>query len=791
MEEFLKGYEETVAMDLENDLTDQGSPGGARRAPIKENPKPVKMDLTGTDLVLHAPLSELQSEPPSTLMPEEYTLPQAAAQISTPVPLQDNRSCVADPIQWLGFTRGCSVSLGSNPGQDSPFANIDRSQVPDAFQCPITGELMRDPVMCSDGHTYEREAIEEWFRHSDQSPLTGAALQTLVLTPNFAVKKAIEELVSGLPQPSPAVGSQNNSNAGAGVGSGTGTEREGDPSSYAFGAGVFAGALASDSTAGSGVGAGPGAADGASGFLNAGASAIGQQGTDLVGGASGMLEHADVEMDVELEGVEIAAPEIDLEMPGLDSIIPPELQKGFSELSNSLGKILAGFGQVLSSMADNLSTVPFPEPLIRMMGAFSMLNFDIFEGIAPECIVASFTYYDVYSFTVGFPLILLILNWGTYFIRYLCSPDERNHNTIKKLHWKFFCMLAFFLYPMISSGILKLFHCREVENVAFLHVDYRIKCYDNEWTWYAYTGAVFAIFYIVGIPAILTYMLYVYKDALFDKKHPSYRYAQSCFGFLVKDYTSDGWFWELTMMAQKFFLTALIIFIESGTVSQLAAGFLISFFFLTLLLQTEAYHESNNQLMQMGSMLCITLTMLCGILYKLDFETEDDNGETEPLGKMFIDVLIIFINLTVMSLFLYLMIAGLKESYDEYKERADSAEALKATLEEAGKKKELKKRSKLKRGANVQFGDVHNEPASLAASTDSSLAKAADPPAKMADSPAKPVAPAVVPANSNPQAELVAVVGPSGNASKPAAPKPVAPKKRKGRLSAMVNKQSE
>jgi hypothetical protein len=590
------------------------------------------------------------------------------------------------------------------------------------------------------------------------------------------------------------VGSQNKSHAGAGVGSGTGAERGGDPSSYAVGTG----ALASDSTAGSGVGAGPGAAealDGASGFLNAGASAIGRQATDLVGGASGMLEHADVEMDVELEGVEIEAPELELPEFSLDSIIPAELRKGLSELSNSLGKILAGFGQVLSSMADNLSTVPFPEPLIRMMGALSMLNFDVFEGIAPECIAASFTYYDVYTFTVGFPLILLILNWGTYFIRYMCSPDERNHNTIKKLHWKIFCMLAFFLYPMISAGLLKLYHCREVENTAFMHIDYRIKCYDKEWEWYAMTGAVFFLFYVVGIPAVLTYMLYVYRDALFDTKHPSHRYAQSCFGFLVKDYTSHAWFWELTMMCQKFFLTAVIIFIESGTVSQLAAGFLISFFFLTLLLQTDAYHESNNQLMQMGSMLCITLTMLCGILYKLDFETEDENGETEPLGKMFIDVLIVFINLGVMCLFLYLMIHGLRESYDEYTERMQSAQALRATLEEAGEKKEVKKRSKLKAG-NVQFkkqDDAQNEPASLAASTEGSPAKIADSPAKpkTAESPAKHVAPATVPADNKPQAELVAVVGPSGNASKPAAPKPAAPKKRQGRFSALVNKQSE
>ena len=32
--------------------------------------------------------------------------------------------------------------------------------------CPITLELMRDPVMAADGHTYEREALLRWLKTS-------------------------------------------------------------------------------------------------------------------------------------------------------------------------------------------------------------------------------------------------------------------------------------------------------------------------------------------------------------------------------------------------------------------------------------------------------------------------------------------------------------------------------------------------------------------------------------------------------------------------------------------------
>jgi len=65
--------------------------------------------------------------------------------------------------------------------------------LPDAYACPITRELMEDPVFCSDGHTYERRAISQWLAHHETSPKTGLALDHKHLTPNFAIRSAIDE----------------------------------------------------------------------------------------------------------------------------------------------------------------------------------------------------------------------------------------------------------------------------------------------------------------------------------------------------------------------------------------------------------------------------------------------------------------------------------------------------------------------------------------------------------------------------------------------------------------------
>lgn len=45
---------------------------------------------------------------------------------------------------------------------NSPIIVVGK-KMRDEFLCPITFELMIDPVIASDGHTYERSAIEKWY----------------------------------------------------------------------------------------------------------------------------------------------------------------------------------------------------------------------------------------------------------------------------------------------------------------------------------------------------------------------------------------------------------------------------------------------------------------------------------------------------------------------------------------------------------------------------------------------------------------------------------------------------
>lgn len=70
--------------------------------------------------------------------------------------------------------------------------------VPHHFLCPIFQDVMLDPVKTSDGHVYDRAAIETWFTDHDTSPLTGLPLMDKTLAPHEALKEKIDDFMESL-----------------------------------------------------------------------------------------------------------------------------------------------------------------------------------------------------------------------------------------------------------------------------------------------------------------------------------------------------------------------------------------------------------------------------------------------------------------------------------------------------------------------------------------------------------------------------------------------------------------
>ncbi|PON36720.1 Tyrosine-protein kinase [Parasponia andersonii] len=66
--------------------------------------------------------------------------------------------------------------------------------VPSFFLCPILQEIMHDPQVAADGFTYEGEAMRGWLENGKEtSPMTNLKLGHLHLTPNHAIRLAIQD----------------------------------------------------------------------------------------------------------------------------------------------------------------------------------------------------------------------------------------------------------------------------------------------------------------------------------------------------------------------------------------------------------------------------------------------------------------------------------------------------------------------------------------------------------------------------------------------------------------------
>ncbi|KAL3379345.1 hypothetical protein AABB24_000181 [Solanum stoloniferum] len=71
---------------------------------------------------------------------------------------------------------------------------MEEIQVPPYFICPISLEMMKDPVTISTGITYDRENIEKWIfsEKNNTCPATKQPLTCIELTPNVTLRRFIQ-----------------------------------------------------------------------------------------------------------------------------------------------------------------------------------------------------------------------------------------------------------------------------------------------------------------------------------------------------------------------------------------------------------------------------------------------------------------------------------------------------------------------------------------------------------------------------------------------------------------------
>lgn len=99
----------------------------------------------------------------------------------------------------MAGSSGGSTDLDSQSDDSYQFERLRIEPIFGSFVCPLTKEVMRDPVTIENGNTFEREAIEKWFKDCEHSgrrptcPLTKEELRSTRLNPSIALRNTIEE----------------------------------------------------------------------------------------------------------------------------------------------------------------------------------------------------------------------------------------------------------------------------------------------------------------------------------------------------------------------------------------------------------------------------------------------------------------------------------------------------------------------------------------------------------------------------------------------------------------------
>ena len=95
------------------------------------------------------------------------------------------------------FSSSSNVTVTSQSGAEI--------EVPSDFLCPITHQIMVNPMISRGGHNFERSAILSWLGQSDKCPLTRSPMKPSDLISNGSLKAIIKgwRIQQDVPEPTP------------------------------------------------------------------------------------------------------------------------------------------------------------------------------------------------------------------------------------------------------------------------------------------------------------------------------------------------------------------------------------------------------------------------------------------------------------------------------------------------------------------------------------------------------------------------------------------------------------
>ena len=156
---------------------------------------PLSLDIQQARLQHQQDLQHIRqvasSASPTTQVNEPVTAPETSSDSTFTAPQAQPEISASPAIE------PSSPNINPVPATSVPVSPA--SAIPEEYVCPLTQQILYEPVGLSDGCSYERERIEMWLQDNHISPMTGEPLTDTTLQFQLTFQKLIRKYLAANP----------------------------------------------------------------------------------------------------------------------------------------------------------------------------------------------------------------------------------------------------------------------------------------------------------------------------------------------------------------------------------------------------------------------------------------------------------------------------------------------------------------------------------------------------------------------------------------------------------------
>jgi hypothetical protein len=285
-------------------------------------------------------------------------------------------------------------------------------------------------------------------------------------------------------------------------------------------------------------------------------------------------------------------------------IISPHPRIYKVDLPNSVKDILDGFLVFVKAGVD------FSDPL-------QCVNLSGYQ--------AKLVFWMIFPLVVAVFIVVLALI-STAYSNQLKSDQEKTELWERVL--PYWLILAFMIYPRVSTTAFRGFDCYWFENVdgqewrGWLTEDVSIECDTDDHSGIKALAWTAVIIYPVGVVLTVAYLLWKAKPAITSGATTPFTKSIQ---FLFNEYNEVTYWWEVMEIMRKFVLVGLFSVLDPGSILQISVACIFSSCYLMVQLQACPYKNKMDDYLAKTASFALVMVYFCSVIYKFEMLTSSED----------------------------------------------------------------------------------------------------------------------------------------------------------------------